>query len=66
MLVWDSNPAQQPALAYDVWVHQSTPAVSAMSADLPGLGLFYGLFLLIMVLIVKTLPTAIIGWKERG
>jgi hypothetical protein len=61
---WVSIPAQQPALA--ILVRQSTPAVSAMPADLLGLGLFYGLFLLIMVLIVKTLPTAIIGWKERG
>ncbi len=59
-----SIPAPQPAL--DILVHQPTPAVSAMPADLVGLGLFYGLFLLTMVLIVKTLPTAIIGWKERG
>jgi hypothetical protein len=65
-LFFDGNPAQQPALAIVVGVHQSTPAVSAMPTDLLGLGLFYGLFLLTMVLIVKTLPTAIIGWKERG
>ncbi len=65
--LWVSNAAQRPVLvAYMVGVQQSTPAVSAMPADLLGLGLFYGLFLLIMVLIVKTLPTAIIGWKERG
>jgi hypothetical protein len=61
---WVSIPAQQPALA--ILVRQSTPAVSAMPADLLGQGLLYGLFLLTMVLIVKTLPTAIIGWKERG
>ncbi len=54
----------QPNL--DVLVHQSAPAVSAIPTDLLGLGLLYGLFLLTMVLIVKTLPTAIIGWKERG
>jgi hypothetical protein len=66
-IVWVSIPAPQQALAYDmVGVQQSTPVVSAMPADLLGLGLFYGLFLLIMALIVKTLPTAIIGWKERG
>lgn len=59
-----SIPAKQPVLA--IVFDQSTPAVSAMPPDLVGLGLFYGLFLLTMVLIVKTLPTAIIGWKERG
>jgi len=30
------------------------------------MGLYYGLFLVTMFLIVKTLPTAVIGWKERG
>jgi hypothetical protein len=61
---WVSIPARHPALP--IGVQQSTPAVSALSTDLLGLGLFDGLFLLTMVLIVKTLPTAIIGWKERG
>jgi hypothetical protein len=64
--LWVSNAAQRPVLVYMVGVQQSMPAVSAMPTDLLGLGLFYGLFLLIIVLIVKTLPTAIIGWKERG
>ncbi len=63
-VVWVSITAQQPNLA--ILVHQSAPAVSAIPTDLLGLGLLYGLFLLTMVLIVKTLPTAIIGWKERG
>ena len=55
---WVSIPAQKPVPVYGVGIYQPT--------DLLGLGLFYGLFLLIMFLIVKTLPTAIIGWKERG
>lgn len=62
-VLW-SITSHQPNLV--VLVHQSAPAVSAMSTDLLGLGLLYALFLLTMVLIVKTLPTAIIGWKERG
>jgi hypothetical protein len=44
---------------------QNTPAAPS-SIDLVNLGLYYGLFLVTMVLIVKTLPTAVIGWKERG
>lgn len=36
------------------------------SIDLLSMGLYYGLFLVTMFLIVKTLPTAVIGWKERG
>ncbi len=63
-VLWVRITAQQPKLA--VIVHQSAPTVSAVLTDLLGLGLLYGLFLLTMVLIVKTLPTAIIGWKERG
>jgi hypothetical protein len=62
-VLW-SITTHQPNLV--VFVQQSAPAVSAMSTDLLGLGLLYSLFLLTMVLIVKTLPTAIIGWKERG
>ncbi len=34
--------------------------------DLFGLGIYYGLFFLTVVLIVTTLPKAIIAWKERG
>jgi hypothetical protein len=45
---------------------QNTPAAPSPSIDLVNLGLYYGLFLVTMVLIVKTLPTAVIGWKERG
>lgn len=45
---------------------QKTPAAPSPSIDLVNLGLYYGLFLVTMVLIVKTLPTAVIGWKERG
>jgi hypothetical protein len=63
---WVSIPAQKPVPVYGVGIYQSTPPVSAMPTDLLGMGLFYGLFFLIMVLIVKTLPTAIIGWNERG
>ena len=63
---WVSIPAQRPVLIYRAGIYQSTPPVSAMPTDLLGMGLFYGLFFLIMVLIVRTLPTAIIGWKERG
>ena len=62
-VLWNIT-SQQPNLV--VSVQQSAPAVSAIPTDLLGLGLLYGLFLLTMVLIVKTLPTAIIGWKERG
>jgi hypothetical protein len=62
-VLW-SITSHQPNLV--VLVHQSAPAVSAVPTDLLGLGLLYGLFLLTMILIVKTLPTAIIGWKERG
>lgn len=63
-VLWVSINLQQPRLP--ILVHQSAPAVSAVPTDLLGLGLLYGLFLLTMILIVKTLPTAIIGWKERG
>jgi hypothetical protein len=63
-VLWVSLNPHQPNLV--VFVQQSAPAVSAIPTDLLGLGLLYGLFLLTMVLIVKTLPTAIIGWKERG
>src|SRR5258707_2545950 len=45
---------------------RNTPAAPSPSIDLVNLGLYYGLFLVTMVLIVKTLPTAVIGWKERG
>jgi len=45
---------------------RNTPAASSSSINLVNLGLYYGLFLVTMVLIVKTLPTAVIGWKERG
>jgi hypothetical protein len=45
---------------------QNIPAAPSPSIDLVNLGLYYGLFLVTMVLIVKTLPTAVIGWKERG
>jgi hypothetical protein len=45
---------------------QNAPAAPSPSIDLVNLGLYYGLFLVTMVLIVKTLPTAVIGWKERG
>jgi hypothetical protein len=45
---------------------RKTPAAPSPSIDLVNLGLYYGLFLVTMVLIVKTLPTAVIGWKERG
>lgn len=45
---------------------QNTPAAPSPSIDLVNLGLYYGLFLVTMVLIVKTLPTAVFGWKERG
>jgi hypothetical protein len=65
-ILWVSIPAQRPVRIYGVGIYESTPPVSAMPADLLGMGFFYGLFFLIMVLIVKTLPTAIIGWKERG
>jgi hypothetical protein len=34
--------------------------------DLFGLGIYYSLFFLTVVLIVATLPKAIIAWKERG
>jgi len=34
--------------------------------DLFGLGVYYGLFFITIVLIVTTLPKAIIAWKERG
>ena len=34
--------------------------------DLFGLGIYYSLFFLTVVLIVTTLPKAIIAWKERG
>ncbi len=34
--------------------------------DLFGLGVYYSLFFLTIVLIVTTLPKAIIAWKERG
>ena len=34
--------------------------------DLFGLGVYYSLFFLTVVLIVTTLPKAIIAWKERG
>ncbi len=34
--------------------------------DLFGLGIYYGLFFLTVVLIVTTLPKALIAWKERG
>ena len=45
---------------------RNTPAAPSPSIDQVNLGLYYGLFLVTMVLIVKTLPTAVIGWKERG
>jgi len=45
---------------------RNTPAAPSPSIDLVNLGLYYGLFLVTLVLIVKTLPTAVIGWKERG
>jgi len=45
---------------------RNTPAAPSPSIDLVNLALYYGLFLVTMVLIVKTLPTAVIGWKERG
>jgi hypothetical protein len=63
-VLWESITPLQPKLV--VFVQQSAPAVSAIPTGLLGLGLLYGLFLLTMILIVKTLPTAIIGWKERG
>lgn len=34
--------------------------------DLFGLGIYYSLFFLSVVLIITTLPKAIIAWKERG
>jgi hypothetical protein len=62
-VLWSITSHQQNLV---VLVHQSAPAVSAIPTDLLGLGLLYGLFLFTIVLIVKTLPTAIIGWKECG
>ena len=41
-------------------------APAAQPIDLFGLGVYYGLFFLTVVLIVTTLPKAIIAWKERG
>src|SRR5712692_6134387 len=41
-------------------------APTAQPIDLFGLGVYYGLFFLTVVLIVTTLPKAIIAWKERG
>jgi hypothetical protein len=40
--------------------------VPSPPVDLFSLGVYYGLFLVTMFLIVKTLPTAVVGWKERG
>src|SRR5258708_28858595 len=41
-------------------------APAAQPIDLFGLGVYYGLFFLTVVLIVTTLPKALIAWKERG
>ena len=45
---------------------RNIPATPSPPTDPVNLGLYYGLFLVTMALIVKTLPTAVIGWKERG
>jgi len=43
-----------------------TIAPTTQAIDLFGLGLYYGLFFLTIVMIIATLPKAIIAWRERG
>src|SRR6266566_5214528 len=52
-------PPKQPAVIQ--WI-----ATTIQPIDLFSLGIYYGLFFLTVVLIVTTLPKAIIAWKERG
>jgi hypothetical protein len=52
------------------WRATTVPTVlsvqSVQPIDLFGLGIYYGLFFLTIVLIVTTLPKAIIAWRVRG
>ena len=72
--VYYAAPLKQPAviqwIAIDSSMASNVPgqmmAPAAQPIDLFGLGVYYGLFFLTIVLIVTTLPKAIIAWKERG
>lgn len=72
--VYYAAPLKQPAviqwIAIDSSMASNVPgqmmAPAAQPIDLFGLGVYYGLFFLTVVLIVTTLPKAIIAWKERG
>ena len=57
--IYYAVPPKQPAVIQ--WIASTTQSI-----DLFGLGIYYGLFFLTVVLIVTTLPKAIIAWKERG
>jgi hypothetical protein len=69
-LAYLQNTLQHVTLHGIYWVNKPevlyTPPAPSPSIDLVNLGLYYGLFLVTMILIVKTLPTAVIGWRERG
>src|SRR6266571_6366043 len=56
--VYYAVPPKQPAVIQ--WIATTTQPI-----DLFSLGIYYGLFFLTVVLIVTTLPKAIIAWKER-
>jgi len=72
--VYYAVPPKQPAVIQWIAIDSSmasnmpgqTIAPASQSIDLFGLGVYYGLFFLTVVLIVTTLPKAIIAWKERG
>lgn len=68
-------PHPQPGETFQ-WIAISSPFTSNVPSqivapttppiDLFGLGIYYGLFFLTLVLIVTTLPKAIIAWKVCG
>ncbi len=57
--IYYAVPPKQPAVIQ--WIASTTQSI-----DLFSLGIYYGLFFLTVVLIVTTLPKAIIAWRVRG
>lgn len=72
--VYYAVPPKQPAviqwIAIDSSMATNMPgqmiAPTTHPIDLFSLGIYYGLFFLTVLLIITTLPKAIIAWKERG
>jgi len=55
-----------PVVGWFTTRQATTPVPIVPSTDPLSLGIYYGLFLVTIMLIVTTLPRAIIAWKERG